>query len=86
MPIGQYLRNNYLKRGATLAELAQQLGIDAKALESTVAEFNKNAAEGRDPAFGKGSRAYTVTRATRCTGRTPASRRSNVGRSMRSSS
>ena len=29
-----------------------------RALEATVAEFNKDAAEGRDPAFGKGSRAY----------------------------
>jgi len=58
MPIGKYVRNGYLKRGATLAELAGQAGIDAKALEATVAEYNKNAAEGRDPAFGKGSRAY----------------------------
>ena len=51
-------RTGYLKRGATLAELAAQAGIDAKALEATVAEFNADAAEGRDPAFGKGSRAY----------------------------
>jgi succinate dehydrogenase/fumarate reductase flavoprotein subunit len=58
MPIGKYVRNGYLKRGATLAELARQSGIDPQALESTVAEFNKNAREGRDPAFGKGSRAY----------------------------
>jgi succinate dehydrogenase/fumarate reductase flavoprotein subunit len=58
MPIGEYIRNGYLKRGATLTELARQAGIDAKALEATVAEYNRNAAEGRDPAFGKGSRAY----------------------------
>ena len=58
MPIGEYVRNGYLKRGATLTELAQQAGIDAKAFEATVAEFNTNAAEGRDPLFGKGSRAY----------------------------
>ena len=58
MPIGEYVRNGYLKRGATLAELAQQAGIDAKTLEATVAEFNTGAAEGRDPLFGKGSRAY----------------------------
>jgi len=44
--------------GATLAELAAQAGIDAKGLEATVAEFNRTAAEGRDPGFGKGSRAY----------------------------
>ena len=58
MPIGSYLRSFYLKRGATLAALAAQAGIDAKGLEATVAEFNKSATEGRDPAFGKGSRAY----------------------------
>jgi len=58
MPLGHHLRTGYLKRGATWAELAAQAGIDAKGLETTVAEFNKDAAEGRDPAFGKGSRAY----------------------------
>src|SRR3954453_19736855 len=58
MPLGHHLRTGYLKRGATLAELAAQAGIDAKGLEATVAEFNKSAADGQDPAFGKGSRAY----------------------------
>jgi succinate dehydrogenase/fumarate reductase flavoprotein subunit len=58
LPIGSYLRSGYLRRGATLAALAAQAGIDAKGLETTVAEFNKTASEGRDPAFGKGSRAY----------------------------
>ena len=33
-------------------------GIDRQGLEATIAEFNAPAAEGRDPAFGKGSRAY----------------------------
>ncbi|OKO71526.1 3-oxosteroid 1-dehydrogenase [Bradyrhizobium sp. NAS96.2] len=58
MPLGHHLKTGYLKRGATLAELAAQTGIDAGAFEATVAEFNTTAAEGRDPAFGKGSRAY----------------------------
>jgi succinate dehydrogenase/fumarate reductase flavoprotein subunit len=58
MPLGHHLRTGYLKRGATLAELAAQTGIDARGLEATVAEFNKTAAVGQDPAFGKGSRAY----------------------------
>ena len=58
MPLGHHLRTGYLKRGATLAELAAQAGIDAKGLEATVAEFNRTAADGQDPAFGKGSRAY----------------------------
>jgi succinate dehydrogenase/fumarate reductase flavoprotein subunit len=58
MPIGRYLATGYLKRGATLVDLAVQAGIDAHALEATVAQFNAGAAEGRDPDFGKGSRAY----------------------------
>lgn len=58
MPLGHHLRTGYLKRGATLAALAAEAGIDPKALDATVAQFNRNAAEGRDPDFGKGSRAY----------------------------
>src|SRR5689334_5271005 len=58
MPLGHHLKTGYLKRGATLAELAAQAGIDAKGLEDTVAAFNESAADGQDPAFGKGSRAY----------------------------
>ncbi len=58
MPVGRHIQSGYLKCGATLAELAMQTGIDAKALETTINEFNAGAAEGRDPTFGKGSRAY----------------------------
>jgi len=56
--IGRHLASGYLKRGAMLAELAAQCGIDPQGLQATVATFNVSAAEGRDPAFGKGSRAY----------------------------
>ncbi|WP_244542030.1 FAD-dependent oxidoreductase [Afipia sp. GAS231] len=58
MPLGHHLSTGYLKRGETLAELAANVGIDAKGLEATVAAFNETAAGGQDPAFGKGSRAY----------------------------
>lgn len=58
LPIGRHLRNGYLKSGASLAELATQLGIAPATLEQTVAEFNRHAAKGEDPAFGKGSKAY----------------------------
>ena len=58
MPIARFLRTGYLMRGADLAELAKQASIDAGALAKTVAAFNESAREGRDPAFGKGSRAY----------------------------
>jgi succinate dehydrogenase/fumarate reductase flavoprotein subunit len=56
--IGRHLRSGYLRRGADLAALAKATGIDAKGLAATVAAFNAAAAEGRDPLFGKGSRAY----------------------------
>jgi succinate dehydrogenase/fumarate reductase flavoprotein subunit len=58
MPLGHHLRTGYLLRGATLAELASKAGIDPKAFEATVEKFNQTATEGRDPDFGKGSRAY----------------------------
>jgi succinate dehydrogenase/fumarate reductase flavoprotein subunit len=58
MPLGHHLKTGYLKRGETLAELAANTGIDAGGLEATVKAFNETAANGQDPAFGKGSRAY----------------------------
>ncbi|HEX2137329.1 MAG TPA: FAD-dependent oxidoreductase [Microvirga sp.] len=58
LPIGHYLRTGYLLRGATLSELANNAGIDAAGLEATVREFNVHARDGKDPVFGKGSKAY----------------------------
>src|ERR1700704_2705721 len=58
MPIGHHLSTGYLMRGDTLAALAAEAGIDAGGLEATVRQFNPSAADGQDPAFGKGSRAY----------------------------
>ena len=52
------MRSGYLKRGATVAELAGKLAIDPATLEATIAEFNTHAKSGEDPAFGKGSKAY----------------------------
>jgi succinate dehydrogenase/fumarate reductase flavoprotein subunit len=58
LPIGRHLRSGYLKRGASVAELARQIGIPPAALEATIAEFNAAAKTGEDPAFGKGTKAY----------------------------
>lgn len=59
MPLSRHhLDTGYLKRGATLAELAANAGIDASGLEATVEAFNASAESGQDPLFGKGSRAY----------------------------
>ena len=58
MPLGRYLRDGYLKRGATVAELARTIGVDPATLEATVQRFNGPARRGEDPDFGKGSKAY----------------------------
>jgi succinate dehydrogenase/fumarate reductase flavoprotein subunit len=58
LPLKPHLDSGYLKRGATFGELAREAGVDAPALEATLAEFNRHAREGKDPAFGKGSTAY----------------------------
>jgi len=58
MPFGSFLRNGYLKRGRTLAELANACGIDAAALQTTVASHNWQALQGRDTQFGRGDTPY----------------------------
>ena len=58
LPIGRHLRTGYLLRASTLRELAAKTGIDAATLESTVAEYNVAARDGKDPTFGKGTKAY----------------------------
>jgi succinate dehydrogenase/fumarate reductase flavoprotein subunit len=44
----------YMKTGATLAELAAQIGVDAAGLEATAAKVAADAETGKDSAFGKG--------------------------------
>ncbi len=58
LPLGPHLRNGYLKRGRTIAELAQQIGVDPATLATTIRQYNDNAQYGRDPEFGRGSKAY----------------------------
>lgn len=55
VPLAWYTR--YLKcveEADTLDQLAEKCGIDPVGLMSTVAEFNRHAAQGIDPAFGRG--------------------------------
>jgi len=47
-----------LKKGRTLGELAEQMGVDPARLEATVSRFNANAAKGEDPDFRRGDAAY----------------------------
>ncbi len=58
MPLGRFLRNGYLVKGRSLAELAQRAGIDAAGLERTVREYNPGAARGVDEQFGRGSTSF----------------------------
>ncbi len=58
MPLRPWLANGYLKRGATLGELAAACGIDAAGLQATVTRYNRLALEGVDKDFGRGETAY----------------------------
>lgn len=58
VPTGIYVRNGYLKRGDTLAELAMATGLDASGLTKTVAQFNAGAERGEDREYGRGQSAF----------------------------
>ncbi len=58
MPLGGLIRNGYLVKGQTLAELAAKAGIDPTGLAQTVRDFNVGAVNGEDPAFKRGSTAF----------------------------
>jgi hypothetical protein len=47
-----------LKEGASLDELAKEIDVDAKGLESTVSHFNEMVARGNDDDFGRGKSFY----------------------------
>ena len=47
-----------MKRAKSIAELADQIGIDAGKLEATVSRFNEHAEKGEDPDFHRGDAAY----------------------------
>lgn len=58
LPLGPHLRSGYLKRGATIEELALRIGASPVTLKQTLAEYNDDARRGIDTKFGKGSTAY----------------------------
>lgn len=58
MPISGHIRNGYLRRGRTIAELAREIGVEPVILEQTIGKYNEHAKNGRDPQFGRGSKAY----------------------------
>lgn len=56
--LAPFLADGYLTQGATLNELASQLGIDAAGLKASVDEINRCAETGADPRFHRGETAY----------------------------
>ena len=57
---GQDFPEGFGVRADTLAALAQAIGVDAEALQQTVARFNAGAERGEDPEFGRGSRPWSA--------------------------
>lgn len=56
--LAPFLADGYLTQGATLDELAGQLGIDAAGLKASVDQMNRYAGTGVDPDFQRGVTAY----------------------------
>jgi 3-oxosteroid 1-dehydrogenase len=52
------IQNGYIKKAATLRDLAVEAGIDADGLLGTVEQFNEFARTGRDLIFNRGDSAY----------------------------
>lgn len=58
LPIRGLLRQGYLVRGSTLAELARKIEVDGATLQETVSRFNEFARVGRDDEFHRGENIY----------------------------
>lgn len=58
MPLWLWTRNGYLKKERSLADLARACGLDAKALEATVATYNQGAVQGQDREFHRGETSF----------------------------
>ena len=58
LPIGKHLKSGYLKRGNSIEDLANVIGVPAAALKQEIETFNRDAVTGVDTQFGKGSTAY----------------------------
>ncbi len=55
MPNAKLIKEGYLIKGNSLEDLAKQAGIDASQLIKTVETYNKDAVNGEDPEFKRGS-------------------------------
>ena len=75
--IAPYLADGYLVEGATLADLAGKLGMDANMLEETVARMNDFAESGTDTEFGRGTTALSARQWRSCGGHQKSDARAN---------
>lgn len=57
-PLGGYIRSGYLKKGASVAELAEQIGVPIDQLENTIEIFNQGVDKGFDSEFKRGESPY----------------------------
>lgn len=53
-----HLKSGYVRRAETLSGLAVKIGVDPDRLEQTVATYNRDAADGVDTTYGRGSNIY----------------------------
>jgi succinate dehydrogenase/fumarate reductase flavoprotein subunit len=58
LPISPFVRSGYLKTGRTVRDLATAIGLDPEALQATVDAVNRDARDGVDRAFGRGTTSY----------------------------
>lgn len=52
------IASGYIVEAASIAELADKIGVDGQTLVATIAHFNRDAETGVDTQFGKGASAY----------------------------
>jgi 3-oxosteroid 1-dehydrogenase len=57
---GQDFPEGMAVKADTMADLARAIGLDAAALEATIARFNLRAAKGQDPDFGRGTHPWSA--------------------------
>lgn len=58
LPWRPWVKRGYLKTGRTPADLARACGIDPDGLAATLADWNRYATDGEDPAFHRGTTPY----------------------------
>lgn len=56
--VRRYVNSGELKEAPSVAQLAEQIGVAPSSLAATIADYNANAKDGRDPEFGRGSTIY----------------------------